>query len=169
MRLFFLTFFVTSVAGIVAVSIGSKSKTQINLQPIAFSHKTHVKINKIDCFYCHTYAKRAKIAGVPEMSVCMGCHKIVSGTTEKQKNEIQKIVSLFNEGKTVEWLKIYNLQDFVYFSHKRHILKEVDCKECHGQVDEMEEIEKVSSLEMGWCLSCHRQRNASTDCITCHK
>lgn len=141
-------------------------------QPIAFSHKIHAGDNKIPCLYCHTYADRSPVSGIPAVETCMGCHKI----TAVAKPEVQKIHEYWNKKEPIRWKKIYDLPDFVYFSHKRHVKWGVACEACHGEVSKMEVVEKVSSLKMGWCVKCHESRakdeeqlTVLKDCATCHK
>lgn len=95
----------------------------------------------------------------------MGCHKI----TANDKPEVQKLATYWQEEKPIEWVRIHDLPDYVYFSHKRHVLAEVDCSNCHGKVEEMDRVSKVVDQHMGWCLDCHKERDASIDCLTCHK
>ena len=135
------------------------------VQPINFSHKLHAGEYKIDCFYCHTNARRSVVAGIPSMQLCMGCHKNVG----KDKPEVQKLIRLWEQRRPVEWIKINDLPDFVYFSHKRHIAADVTCESCHGQVQEMERVSQGRALSMEKCVNCHLERNASIDCWTCHK
>jgi Cytochrome c7 and related cytochrome c/Class III cytochrome C family len=135
------------------------------IQPIAFSHKLHAGDYEIDCFYCHVNARRSIVAGVPSMQLCMGCHKNVG----KEKPEVQKLSRLWEQRRPVEWIKVNDLPDFVYFSHKRHVAAEVACETCHGQVEKMERVSQGRVLSMEKCVSCHLERKASIDCWTCHK
>lgn len=137
------------------------------VQPINFSHKIHAGDNQIQCQYCHIYAERSRVSGVPNVKRCMGCHQII----KTDSPEIQKVASYWDKKEPIPWVKVYNLPDHVYFPHKRHVRAGVDCKNCHGDVATMARIEKVSSLQMGWCLSCHTKREVKNgrDCWTCHK
>ncbi|HAO92781.1 MAG: menaquinol oxidoreductase [Deltaproteobacteria bacterium GWB2_55_19] len=137
------------------------------VQPINFSHKIHAGDNQIPCQYCHIYAERSRVSGVPNVKRCMGCHQII----KTDSPEIQKVASYWDKKEPIPWVKVYNLPDHVYFPHKRHVRAGVDCKNCHGDVASMARIEKVSSLQMGWCLSCHTKREVKNghDCWTCHK
>ncbi len=135
------------------------------IQPIAFSHRIHTGENKIPCLYCHVYARKSTIAGVPSVQRCMGCHKIIGS----DRPEVRKITEYFEGKKPIPWVRVYRLQDFVYFSHKRHVLKEVACQECHGPIETMDRVERYSSLDMGWCLTCHKKREVDMDCLVCHK
>jgi hypothetical protein len=135
------------------------------IQPIEFSHRIHAGENSIPCLYCHAHARRSTVAGIPSVERCMGCHKI----TANDKPEVQKLATYWQEEKPIEWVRIHDLPDYVYFSHKRHVLAEVDCSNCHGKVEEMDRVSKVVDQHMGWCLDCHKERDASIDCLTCHK
>ena len=138
-------------------------------QPIAFSHKTHSETYKLACLYCHVYADRSTVAGVPPVQTCFGCHKIIAGEKPEAKKEIKKILNHWKNKDPIPWIRIYDLPDFVYFSHKRHVKEGVACQTCHGQIQEMNQVRRVASLEMGWCLNCHHQRGVDRDCVICHK
>lgn len=136
-------------------------------QPIPFSHQRHVAQNKIPCQYCHSQVDRSRHAGIPSMNVCMNCHSVVA----TDKPNIQKLRKLFEEGKSFEWVKVHDMPDFVYFNHARHIAKKVECKTCHGNVDQMARVEQVMPMTMGWCVDCHRTQKepAPIQCTTCHR
>jgi len=139
-------------------------------QPIKFSHVTHVQKNEIDCQFCHWSVAKAAYAAIPEVETCMGCHLQVMGTTDEQKTEIAKIGKEYNsQSKPIPWVKVHVMPDHVKFNHKRHVKAGVTCQSCHGQVPEMEVVERVSSMKMGWCIDCHRTQGASIDCYTCHR
>ncbi|HEY4716940.1 MAG TPA: cytochrome c3 family protein [bacterium] len=134
-------------------------------QPIAFSHRKHVSELGIDCAFCHLYPDKSPRAEVPPVQKCIDCHAFIA----TEKPEIKKLLGYWERKESVPWVKIYFMPDHVYFSHKRHVLKGIDCSVCHGDVKTMEKIIKVYSLNMGWCVSCHRSKNAPLDCYTCHK
>jgi hypothetical protein len=150
-------------------------------QPIAFSHVTHVQQNKMDCQYCHWNVAKSSYAAIPEVQTCMGCHKIVGGRkdptfAEKGKanedwqiNEIKKIREYWDKGQPIPWVKVHVMPAHVNFNHKRHVKAGVSCQECHGMIPKMQVVERVSSMKMGWCIDCHRQKGSSIDCTTCHK
>ena len=140
-----------------AMDLG-RSKNYAPDQPIKFSHKVHAGDNQIDCKYCHTTAEFGKSAGIPAMELCMNCHILVREGARSGKFEIAKVVEA-NETKTpVEWVRLHNLPDHVFFSHAQHVgVAKVDCKQCHGQVQEMDIMKQNSDLSMGWCINCHRQ------------
>lgn len=164
------------------VAVGAPPADPI-AQPIAFPHDRHVQTLGMDCQYCHSSARKGIHAGVPPTQLCMGCHSMVS---TEGRPELDKLKAFWADGKgdPIPWVKVHDLPDFVYFSHKRHVTGGVQCQECHGQVQEMGVAQRVSSLNMGWCLDCHAQhpkidenygtnaelrRAELKDCYTCHK
>lgn len=137
-------------------------------QPIKFSHALHAGQNKIDCQYCHTGAEKSRHAVIPSVAVCMNCHKYVQEGPKHGKTEIAKIYeysgwdptsSTFkNAPKPIQWVKIHNLPDHVYFNHSQHVkVGGIECQTCHGNVQEMEVVKQYAPLSMGWCINCHRQ------------
>ncbi len=151
------------------------------IQPIHYSHKIHSGANQIECQYCHSSAKKSKHSGIPSLNVCMNCHMNIAEyngeedlekgyTKEFYTNEIKKLYKAVGwdensrtytgETEPVKWIRIHNLPDFVYFNHAQHVnVAGVDCKTCHGPVEEMEILYQHSSLTMGWCINCHRETN----------
>lgn len=128
-------------------------------QPIAFSHKVHAGQNKIDCFYCHTTAKESMHAGIPSTQLCMNCHTVVKSGKITGTEEIAKIYASIENQTPIEWIKVHNVPDHVFFSHAQHVaVAKLDCVECHGPVEEMDRIMQVSDLSMGWCIECHRTK-----------
>ncbi len=165
-------------------------------QPIAYSHRLHAGELMIDCMYCHAGADRSRHAAIPSANICMNCHKLVKDTfgaikddSESVSPELQKLYDSLGldedrvrdpekEQKPVQWIKVHNLPDFVYFDHSSHVNSGVSCQRCHGPVETMERMHQVEDLTMGWCINCHRKVNetgvagqkvhASLDCSTCH-
>ena len=137
-------------------------------QPIKYSHVTHVQTHKMECQYCHWSVTKAAYAAIPEVQACLGCHTTLVGSTPEQQKEIAKISAYAQKGEPIPWVKVHVMPNFVRFNHKRHVKGGLSCQECHGQVPVMEVVERVSSMKMGWCVSCHRERGASIDCFTCH-
>lgn len=126
-------------------------------QPIKFSHKVHAGDNGIDCMYCHTTTEQSKSAGIPAANLCMNCHVLIREGTHSGKFEIAKVVDAAQGGKPMEWIRIHNLPDHVFFSHEVHVGSgKLDCAQCHGQVQEMDIVKQHSDLSMGWCVNCHR-------------
>jgi hypothetical protein len=136
-------------------------------QPIAFSHAIHAGKVGLQCLFCHETADKSTFAGVPSVEKCMACHKNVA----TDRPEIQKLADYWNRREPMEWNRVHRIRirDYVFFSHERHVKAKVDCAECHGEVKYMDKIRQVRSLEMGWCVQCHRSEKAPTDCLTCHR
>lgn len=164
-----LTLTVLSLAGCSQDSFGMKA---IGLspvgyspeQPIAFDHKIHATDNQIPCLYCHSYARRSPSAGLPSVQACMGCHEWV----DTDSPELDKLGEYSANEEAIPWVRVHSTPDFVQFNHKRHVKAGVECQSCHGPVETMARVERVNSLEMGWCVQCHEQRQVSIDCATCH-
>jgi mono/diheme cytochrome c family protein len=135
--------------------------TQINYapeQPIKFNHKIHAGQYKIQCQYCHTGVDRGKQANIPPLSTCMNCHNYIEEGPQYGKTEIAKLRKAYEQKTPVKWVRIHNLPDHVYFNHSQHVVAgKVQCASCHGAVQEMERVRQVSTLEMGWCINCHRE------------
>jgi len=122
-------------------------------QPIAFSHKIHAGDNQIDCNYCHTGVRKSKSANIPSANICMNCHSSIL----VESPEIQKIYAAVENNQPIEWVRIHNLPDLVYFNHSQHVqVGGLECQTCHGQIQEMEVVEQQTNLTMGWCVECHR-------------
>jgi hypothetical protein len=157
----FTGFFITKslVAG--AISIGH-SPGYAPDQPVKFSHAVHAGQNKTDCIYCHSYAPYSKSAGFPPENVCMNCHLLVRNGTRSGAFEIAKVLRSYEELKSIEWVKVYNLPDHVFFSHGQHAgAGGISCQECHGRVEKADRISLANELTMGWCINCHRTRNVN--------
>jgi hypothetical protein len=134
------------------------------LQPLAFSHRLHVRERTIPCLTCHTYARRGPVAGIPSVQRCAQCHLTIA----KERPEIVKLLKYWEDKEPIPWLRVHDLPDYVRFTHKRHVLAGVTCQTCHGDVAGMDAAIQTAPLTMGWCLSCHKERQAPTECLTCH-
>ncbi len=121
-------------------------------QPIKFDHRHHVRDDGIDCEYCHAWAARSAYAGIPAVSVCMGCHSQVWTSSP----ELTALREAYFADKPVVWTRVNNLPRHVFFNHAIHVTKGVGCVTCHGRVDLMAQVEQEESLLMQWCLDCHR-------------
>ena len=121
-------------------------------QPVPFSHVRHVAGNGIDCRYCHTSVETSSFAGIPPTKTCMNCHAQIWTNAPM----LEPIRESFRSGRPIEWNRVNQLPDFVYFDHSIHINKGVGCASCHGQVDRMPLMYAEGSLQMEWCLDCHR-------------
>lgn len=134
-------------------------------QPIAFSHNIHIEKAGLDCAHCHYYADKSPRAGIPAVQVCMNCHENVA----VDKPEIKKLKRYWDKKQPIPWVKVHTQPWHVRFTHKRHIRANIQCTYCHGEVKAMDTVRKTRSLEMGWCLTCHRENSAPTDCLNCHQ
>jgi Cytochrome c7 and related cytochrome c len=183
-------------------------------QPIAFSHRLHAGELSMSCEYCHYGARQSRNAGVPSSTVCMNCHKAVTSSADALfaeraqalsegreakrvfSPEIQKLYTALAldelgneipgvEPRSIDWVRVHNLPDFVYFDHRPHVARNIACETCHGPVGTMDRMRQESSLSMGWCIDCHRANalgqsskndasdgrvadHISTNCVTCH-
>jgi hypothetical protein len=122
------------------------------VQPVPFSHEHHVGGLGIDCRYCHTSVEYSSFAGMPPTQTCMNCHSQI--WTEAPV--LQPVRDSWTTGQPIQWNRVYNLPDFVYFNHSAHVQKGIACESCHGRVDQMPLMRQVPSLHMEWCLQCHR-------------
>lgn len=128
-------------------------------QPLIFSHEVHSGEYRISCLYCHSNYNEASHAGMPSTQACMNCHEVIKKGKDNT-GDINKILASVNTGQPIEWIKVYDLPDYVRFNHARHVSTAgISCAECHGDVNEMEQIEQAVTLSMGWCLECHRSRS----------
>ena len=156
--LLFTGIFITNTLVVEAIALG-RSEGYSPDQPVKFSHAVHAGQNGTDCLYCHSSAQYSKSAGFPAANVCMNCHLLVRNGTRSGATEIAKVISAYDSMKSIEWVRVYNLQDHVFFSHAQHVSAgEVSCQECHGDVEKMDVISHVPDLSMGWCINCHRTR-----------
>lgn len=131
-------------------------------QPIPFNHAFHVTELSMSCAYCHTGTERSKVAVMPALSLCIGCHRVVGGALAP----IQELRAYWARGEPVPWERVYKVPEFVQFYHEPHMRNGLECEECHGPVEEMDRIYQWSSLRMGWCLECHRGEPEETDVAT---
>jgi len=121
-------------------------------QPVPFSHKHHVTGVGIDCRYCHTSVEESAFAGIPPTETCMTCHSML--WTEAAI--LEPIRASLRDDEPIRWTRVHDLPDFVYFRHDIHVSKGIGCQSCHGQVDQMPLMWKENTLNMEWCLECHR-------------
>ena len=124
----------------------------VRAQPVPFSHKHHVSGVGIDCRYCHTSVEESAFAGIPPTKTCMNCHSQIWSTSPY----LEPVRASFRSGASIEWVRVHNLPDFVYFDHSIHVRQGIACATCHGDVDRMPLMWRDASLHMEWCLECHR-------------
>lgn len=161
-----------------AMALG-RSKDYQPEQPIFYSHKVHAGINQINCQYCHIGVYQGKQATIPSVNICMNCHKAINeykgekifneaGDEVNGTAEIQKLYKYAGyesgkpwdetKAKPIEWVRIHNLPDHVYFNHSQHVKAgQVACQTCHGEITKMSEVKQFADLSMGWCINCHRE------------
>jgi Cytochrome c7 and related cytochrome c len=121
-------------------------------QPIQFSHERHVAGNGLDCRYCHTSVEESSFAGIPPTKTCMNCHSQIFSASPY----LEPVRQSFRTDRSIAWTRVHDLPDFVYFNHSIHVKKGMGCTTCHGQVDRMPLMWQEKSLQMEWCIDCHR-------------
>jgi hypothetical protein len=155
LSIFGVVFFIGGLLWLVAQINRSSFVTEtdvVRAQPLPFSHEHHVAGLGIDCRYCHTSVEQSSFAGLPATAICMNCHgQIWSGS-----DVLKPVRDSFQSGVPIRWTRVHNLPDFVYFDHSIHINKGVGCVTCHGRVDRMPLMWQDQTLQMEWCLNCHR-------------
>ncbi len=133
-------------------------------QPIKFNHKIHAGQYGIQCQYCHTGVEKTKQANIPSANICMNCHKAITTGPQYGSTELAKLFAAYKSNTPIRWVRIHNLPDHVYFNHSQHVVAgKVKCEQCHGKVQEMERVVQVSTLEMGWCINCHREAHIDSE------
>lgn len=135
------------------------------VQPIAFPHNKHIA-NGVGCTTCHTGVDKGAVAGIPSVKLCMGCHEVLA----TDRPEVKKLTASYNSGLDISWLRVYGFAPsaHVKFNHSPHIRAGVDCSRCHGDVAKMTVAVRAVKIDMGFCIRCHREKQVSTDCVTCH-
>lgn len=140
-------------------------------QPIQFPHNLHVGLG-IQCLYCHPGALRGPSPGLPTETKCWGCHQQI----EKRTPELDKLAEYVANNEPIQWVPVAQVPDFVHFNHRPHIAAGLNCETCHGNMSRVTIAENPQVLNMGWCITCHRQHSVGdqekltklTDCSTCH-
>jgi len=122
-------------------------------QPVQFSHKHHVGDDGIDCRYCHQTVETTATAGMPATQTCMNCHSQLWADSPY----LEPVRASFRENKPIQWERVHDLPEYVYFNHSIHVAKGVGCSTCHGQIDTMPAVYQENTLQMEWCLACHRE------------
>jgi hypothetical protein len=155
-----------------AYSGASSSQNNSPVQPIRFPHPVHVQKLGMNCLYCHNAANKSMDPGLPAVSTCMGCHNMIGpdrpATDLGPKRHSEEIAKLYKyadaagvgagmglNAKPIPWIRIHKLPEYVHFPHTRHVNAGVTCQTCHGQIQNMDQVRQFSSLNMGWCVSCH--------------
>jgi len=140
-------------------------------QPIFFRHDIHAGQYKIQCQYCHYSVADGAEPGIPSVQTCMGCHLAIGGTDSTHRTEIKKVRDGWREKRPIEWVRIHTLAKHAHFPHMRHVkaMGPNACATCHGDVARMPQVFKANNVNnMGFCISCHVERNVNRDCTACH-
>ncbi|HTH36344.1 MAG TPA: cytochrome c3 family protein [Pyrinomonadaceae bacterium] len=122
-------------------------------QPVQFSHKHHAGDDGIDCRYCHSTVETTASAGIPPTQTCMNCHSQIWSDSPY----LEPVRASFRDNKPIEWERVHDLPEFAYFNHSIHVAKGVGCSTCHGKIDNMPAVFQENTLQMEWCLACHRE------------
>lgn len=155
LSIFGAVFFIAALLWLIVAINRSSYVTQAGVarnQPVPFSHKHHVKGLGLDCRYCHTSVEDSAFAGLPPTATCMTCHRQIWADSPT----LEPVRESFRTGTSIAWTRVHDLPDFVYFNHSIHLHKGIGCTTCHGQVDDMPLMWQEHSLQMEWCLECHR-------------
>ena len=134
---------------------GSPKYTDVGyrpVQPVPFSHKLHAGDLGMDCRYCHNFIEKSAVANIPPTQTCMNCHTLVLPKSEK----LLPVRESWATGTPIQWINVHMLPQYAYFNHAIHLHAGIGCISCHGNVRQMERVEQVKELSMGWCLNCHR-------------
>jgi hypothetical protein len=153
--IFGAVFVVTGAFAIAYTVVRSPYVTEVGVvreQPVPFSHRHHVGQVGLDCRYCHTSVEESASAGLPPTQTCMNCHAQLF----KDSDLLAPVRESFRTGEPLVWTRVHDLPDFAYFNHSIHLQKGIGCSTCHGQVDNMPLMWRESTLQMQWCLDCHR-------------
>jgi len=148
---FIIGFLVWAWAELNASTYATRAKVPVD-QPVPFSHEHHVGGLGIDCRYCHTSVENSSFAGIPPTKTCMNCHSQIWVNAPM----LEPVRQSFRTNQSLHWIRVHDLPDYVYFNHSIHVAKGVGCTTCHGQIDKMPLTWQESSLQMSWCLDCHR-------------
>jgi Zn ribbon nucleic-acid-binding protein len=148
--------FIGLLLWVLAVLYRSSWVTEVGVvreQPVPFSHQHHVGGLGIDCLYCHTSVEESSFAGLPPTQTCMNCHSQIWANSPM----LAPVRESYRSNRSLAWTRVHDLADFAYFNHQIHVRKGIACADCHGEVDRMPLMWRVNSLQMRWCLDCHRK------------
>jgi hypothetical protein len=169
-RIAFFAFSVSAVllAGVQEATRVYKAKPetlprQVEAQPLPFSHRKHAGAG-ISCKYCHPTSESKDWAGLPGLDLCAACHKAIT----VESHEIQSLLAKHEAGEKTEWIRVYDVPGYVFFSHASHVRKEVTCETCHGPVRERDVLAQEVSVSMTACMNCHAERKVENHCHFCH-
>jgi hypothetical protein len=149
--LFIIAFLVWAWAELNESDYATRAKVPVE-QPVPFSHEHHVGGLGIDCRYCHTTVENSSFANIPPTKTCMNCHSQIWNNAAM----LEPVRESFRSDRSIRWIRVHDLPDYVYFNHSIHVAKGVGCTTCHGQINKMPLTWQENSLQMSWCLDCHR-------------
>ena len=153
--IFIIAFLVWAWAELNGSTYATRAKVPVE-QPVPFSHEHHVGGLGIDCRYCHTSVENSSFANIPPTKTCMNCHSQIWNNAAM----LEPVRASFRTDTSIRWIRVHDLPDYVYFNHSIHVAKGVGCTTCHGQVNKMPLMWQDASLQMSWCLECHRHPEA---------
>jgi len=163
-----LTLSLVAAGVLLAVALGvifwKRAASASPAQPLNFSHKAHVE-NQIDCSFCHAHYEDQNAAGIPRIALCVSCHSGI----DLDNPDARKIFEYANQGQEIPWARLYRLPGYNFFSHKWHVRAGLECKVCHGDIGQSETPVRHMEYKMDWCVDCHAEKQASIDCLTCHR
>jgi hypothetical protein len=136
------------------------------VQPIQFTHKVHLTTAGLQCVYCHVGVDHGPDAAIPDVNFCMTCHIAIA----TERPEIKKLTAYQARGEDIPWQRVYGFEPsaHVKFNHAPHIRAGVDCATCHGDMTKQTVAERAVNHTMGFCITCHEEKKAPIDCVTCH-
>lgn len=149
--------------GLAAVVWGRRAERP-PAQPIAFDHRLH-RDQKMECLDCHQQADKARNAGLPTANLCMTCHQAIKFDSP----EVKKIAAFRDSHQAIPWVRLYQVPNFVYFNHSRHVRLGIACGQCHHNTGTVTVSRTEREFTMNFCVDCHREQRASVDCATCHQ
>ena len=152
-----------AIVGAAALSLAAAA-SQGEPQPVPYSHKTHLALG-LECASCHSNPDPGESMGYPPESFCMTCHQAIKA----ESPHIQKLAAAAKENKPLPWVRVYQLKEYVYFSHRVHIQASTTCETCHGPVRERDVIAREVEHNMRSCVACHQAKKARDDCKACHE
>ncbi len=158
-----LALILVMLAGVVAAFLWGRRPAAPE-QPVTFDHSLHLEQN-LKCTDCHRLVEHSEKAGLPTANLCMTCHQVIKSDSP----EVQKIAQFQQTRQFIPWVRLYEVPEFVYFNHSRHVKAEIECAECHGNTGTTVVSAPEKEFTMATCMDCHRVRGASNDCLTCHK
>ena len=156
-----------AIALVIAGAIGASGCSDAGAspqQPLPFPHAAHTD-NQIACAFCHEFTDHQASAGIPRTELCGSCHSVMP----QDSAATQALMVYVDNEEQIDWVRLYQLPQFSYFSHKWHVRADIGCEVCHGDIGSSSRAVRHISLEMDWCVSCHEKRGAPVDCLVCHK